>query len=241
MAKKSSKQNQQQQMLIIGGGVLAALILAAAVIFLVQNEAEVDVCDANDESCYGLYLDVETGTTDEGIPYVGSNDAPIIVAEFGDFACPHCAEFHETMSLLIESYAAEGQAQFWYFPMTGLAPPYSQRSAEAALCAGAQGAFWQYHDEVFELQRAETSRAFVDDTLINMAEGMGLDGDEVKSCMNSGTPRLAINATQTQAAALGVTGTPQVFYSLDNGENWQQVNANFSQINSIIQQVASGG
>ena len=199
----------------------------------------IDTCHYTDEACYGAFLAAETGTTEDGIPKIGSDNAPIIVAEFGDFSCPHCANFFPDMQSLIDTYAVSGQAQFWYLPMTGLAPPYSQTSAEAAICAAEQGAFWQYHEEIFELQEIETRSAFVPETLGDLATSMGLDADALQDCMNSGLPSQAITTTQTLARQLGVTGTPQIFYSLDGGQNWQQVQASFPQIAAVIDDASS--
>lgn len=225
MAKKVSKykkqQQQQQQLMLIGGGVVVSIVLLAVVYFLVQRGTEIEVCDYEDESCYGVYFNIESGTRDEdNTPYIGSSDAPIIVAEFSDFGCPHCMEFHPTMVSLIEEFGHTNQAQFEYRALTFVAGRNSQVAAEAAMCAAEQGAFWQYHDELFELQEAQGANAFETDTMKEIANDMGLDGDALEECMNSNRPGNTLRAAEALQAQLSITGTPAIAYSLNGGENW---------------------
>lgn len=236
MAKKATKkqQKQQQQLMMIIGAAVVAIILVVAVIFLVQSQSKNEVCKYDDEKCYGTYLGIDAGTTEEGIPYIGSLDAPILLTEFADFSCPHCAEFHSTADRLIEDFVRTGQARFEYRTMIGLQPPYSETSARAALCAAEQDAFWQYSAELFELQEAETSRAFEQNKLVSMAKEMGLNDGEFRACLNSNRPQRAILATQNLASRNGVTGTPTILYSLDNGATWERVTANYSDIRRVV-------
>ncbi|MCB9435879.1 MAG: thioredoxin domain-containing protein [Anaerolineales bacterium] len=237
MAKKTTRkkqQKQQQQLMIIVGAAAVSIILVAAAIFLVQSQANTEVCQYDDEECYGTYLGLESGLTEEGIPYIGSLESQVVFTEFADFSCPHCAEFHSTADRLIEDLVRTGQARFEYRTMSGLQPPYSETSARAALCAAEQDAFWQFQAELFELQEAETPRAFTQDKLVDMAGEMGLDGNELKSCMNSNRPRAGITATQNLASRNGVTGTPTILYSYDGGETWARAASSYSEIRSAV-------
>lgn len=232
--KNAKKQDQQRQMLIVGGGIVAAIILLAIVVFLVQQNASLDVCKYDDESCYGLYLGIEQGKNDEGIPYIGSPDANVVIAEFGDFSCPHCADFHPVVDRLIQDFVRDGNVRLEYYPMSFLAAPYSDTSAQAAVCAIEQDAFWQYQAELYEMQKAKSHTSFTQDNLVSLSKDMGLDSDQLKSCINSNTPRTAMATADATAQRLGVTGTPTVFYSVDGGQNWQQVTADYSSISNTL-------
>ncbi len=91
------------------------------------------------------------------------------------------------------------------FPLTR-PHPLALPAAEAARCAGAQGAYWEYHDMLFMAQpffsRAE---------LENYAGRLGLKADAFGACLDSGRFREAIEADQQEGRAAGVQGTPTFF------------------------------
>lgn len=224
MSKRTSagaRDPQQMQLLIIGGGVTAAVIAAIAAIFIITSGASVDVCDADDEACYGEYLAAEQGFTEQNFAKIGSDEAPIIVAEFSDFACPHCRDYSPTMTRLIGEFADDGQAQFWYVPMDGTGGANSRTAYQAAYCAGEQGAFWQFHVEIFELQESAGANAFDRDEFLSIAGDMGLDTDEMDSCMNNSRSRVAVPQARQLATELGVNATPTLAVSRDNGNTWR--------------------
>jgi protein-disulfide isomerase len=91
------------------------------------------------------------------------------------------------------------------FPLTR-PHPLALPAAEAARCAGAQSAYWEYHDMLFMAQpffsRAE---------LVNYAGRLGLKADAFGACLDSGRFREAIEADQQEGRAAGVQGTPTFF------------------------------
>jgi len=87
-------------------------------------------------------------------------------------------------------------------PMHGQA----HQAAEAAQCANSQGKFWQYHDKLFENQRA-----LQPDNLKQYAQELGLDGDKFATCLDSGEFRAEVDEDQKAGQRLGVTGTPAFF------------------------------
>lgn len=89
-------------------------------------------------------------------PKKGEADAPIKIIEFSDFECPYCAIFYsQTFSQIQKEYIDTGKVFFAFkqFPLS--LHQYAQKAAEASLCAGEQGKFWEYHDKLF----AEVSKA----------------------------------------------------------------------------------
>lgn len=200
-----------------------------------------DGCHYDDPACYAVYLNVEHGFLKNGIPYIGSMDAPIMIAQFSDFACPHCAVYHiEGAEPIIGEFVQSGQAVYLYYPMHFMSDPYSDTSAYAALCAGQQDAYWQFHHDLFVLQQAESPDVFTPARMIEMAENMGLDGAALQDCMNSEYPLAAIDTAENESQVVGLVGTPSVYYSLDGGLTWQQVNADYTAISEVIQQANTG-
>ncbi|RIK19520.1 MAG: hypothetical protein DCC51_08830 [Anaerolineae bacterium] len=63
---------------------------------------------------------IPVGFTEEGRPYRGRLDAPIVMEEFSDFQCPYCGRFtNETMPALLENQVANGEVViiFHDFPL----------------------------------------------------------------------------------------------------------------------------
>lgn len=82
----------------------------------------------------------------------GDPTAKVLIVEFSDFECPACSAAHIAVKSLLSAYGKDVRLQFKHFPLERTHP--SARSAAVATeCAGRQGAFWQFHDRLFERQR----------------------------------------------------------------------------------------
>jgi protein-disulfide isomerase len=79
-------------------------------------------------------------------------------------------------------------------------------AAEAALCAGEQGKFWEFHDKIFENQRA-----LEDADLQRYAGDIGLDTEAFNTCFDSHKFKADIMLDQREGQQAGVTGTPAFF------------------------------
>jgi protein-disulfide isomerase len=77
------------------------------------------------------------------------------------------------------------------------------KAAEAGLCAGDQGKFWEMHDRLFENQKA-----LGQEDLVRYAEAVGLDVAKFKSCLDSGKHAAEVNASMAEGQKAAITGTP---------------------------------
>jgi len=82
----------------------------------------------------------------------------------------------------------------------------AQLAAEAANCAGAQDKFWEYHDKLFENQKALDK-----DNLIKYASDLQLDSDAFTTCLDSGRYTADVKQDVADGRKVGVTGTPAFF------------------------------
>lgn len=88
------------------------------------------------------------------LPAQGNANAKVTLIEFSDYECPFCSRHYTQAEAQInKEYVDKGLVKFYYrdFPLTQIHPG-AQKAAEAARCAGDQGKYWEYHDEVFENQ-----------------------------------------------------------------------------------------
>lgn len=78
---------------------------------------------------------------------IGEKNAQIKMVEFTDFECPFCERAFPTVNAVMEKYQGKISLEYKSFPLSF--HPNAQKAAEAALCAGEQGKFWEMHDSLF--------------------------------------------------------------------------------------------
>lgn len=216
------------------GAILDAVLATLLVEPFDFGAASILVCDAADADCYDEFLVAEQGFTADGFATIGSADAPVIIAEFSDFACPACASYAPTYRELVGVYAGD-QAQFWYVPLTFVGGELSELAYQAAYCAGEQDAFWQFHEEVFQLQEQLSREAFTTDEFSGIATEMGLDLEAFAACLDDERSLSALAPARDLADAVGVSGTPTVAFSTDGGDTWAVIQQrDFAGVSQII-------
>jgi protein-disulfide isomerase len=147
-------------------------------------------------------LDVPT----EGFPSEGPDDAPIVIVEFSDFECPYCTKWHnETYLPLLEKYPDKIKLVYRNFPLTSL-HANAYLSAEAAMCAGDQDAYWLYHEKLFESELGLREAA-----LYEYANQLELDTNSFENCLSSGKYSDFVKKDMEYAINIGVQSTP-TFY-----------------------------
>ncbi len=79
-------------------------------------------------------------------------------------------------------------------------------AANASMCAGDQGKFWEMHDVIFD-----NMRALEDANLESYAQKTGLDMAKFKSCYSANKFKAQILKDQSTGVKLGARGTPAFF------------------------------
>lgn len=140
---------------------------------------------------------------------LGDTAAKTWVIVASDFQCPFCKTWHdETYPTLVAEYVRTGKIKVAYINY-----PLSQHrnavvTAEAAMCAGAQGKFWEYHDALFQTQSQWAPLPDPRPVLDANATRVGVNNAAWKQCLESGKMRQLIEADQSRAQAAGVRSTP---------------------------------
>jgi protein-disulfide isomerase len=143
---------------------------------------------------------------------LGPMGAPVTLEVWSDYQCPVCGRFaREYLPRLVNTFVAAGELRIVERSIDILGagdPNESLDAAAGASCAGQQGAYWQFHDILMWNQDGENERAFSRDRLAAMATQVGLDRDELMSCVDDPAVRSAITDRTRQAAADGIDRTP---------------------------------
>lgn len=139
----------------------------------------------------------------------GPETAPVTLLEYGNFECIHCGRAYPVIKELQKLLGSNLRFVFRHFP-TVRTHPHSLRAAEAAEAAGAQGKFWQMHDELFTHQTALEDR-----DLSRYARRVGVDSERFTRDLAANTFLKQIEADyQHSLFDEHVTGTP-TFYVND--------------------------
>ena len=133
-------------------------------------------------------------------PLRGSATAPVTIIEYADYECPYCQQMQPALDKIEADY--KGKVAFaykdWPLPMH----PHAQKAAEAALCAGAQGKYWEYHDRLFRDHKLEIP------DLKEAAAALQLDTKAFNDCLDSGKKADAVKGLLAEGQALQIQGTP---------------------------------
>ena len=134
----------------------------------------------------------------------GDLNAPVTLVEYGEFECPHCGRAYHAIKDLLEE-AGDVRFVFRHFARDDV-HPFSERSAQAAEAAGAQGRFWEMHDTLFDSQHQ-----LEHNDLELHAERLGLDLDRFRREMRDQLYMPTVRAHLASGLASGVTETPTFF------------------------------
>ena len=131
----------------------------------------------------------------------------LIVAS--DFQCPFCKQWHdESYKTVYDEYVRSGKIKVAYVNYPLQQHQHAMATAEAAMCAAAQGKFWPYHEALFATQKGWESLSSPAAVLDSIAGAVGLDKASWKQCVDSGKMKPLIDADRDRSAAAGVQSTP---------------------------------
>jgi protein-disulfide isomerase len=143
----------------------------------------------------------------------GAASAPVWLVEISDFQCPFCKQWHdETFAKIDQEYVKTGKVRMAYlnFPLTRI-HKNAQVAAEAAMCAGVQGKFWELHSSLFQAQPrwAESKTPIV--VFDSLARAAGVELKAWDRCMTSHATAKLIEADRDRSSQAGVESTPTFF------------------------------
>jgi protein-disulfide isomerase len=220
------KRQQQQRMVVIM--IVAGVALIAVAIIMVPSFLR-NLEDIGDFTQPELNpRPMATGNT------MGNPNAPVVIEEFSDFGCGHCADFAlGTGELIAQDYVATGQVYFISRSAGDiLNNSKTQLAAEAAYCAADQEKYWEYHDMVYTNQGIlfYGGVTYIENYLQAFAEALDLDMGQFNDCFESRDYRGRVLQDGNDAEANGISSTPSF---LINGEMYRG-NIPYDQFQAII-------
>lgn len=144
---------------------------------------------------------------EEDLLAAGPVDAPVVLVVFSDYQCPFCARWSEqTLPSMMEHVDAGDLRIEWRD--VNVFGPASERAARASYAAALQGAFWEYHDELFAGGEHRSEDELSEKALIDLAGELGLDTEQFTTDLGSDETAQVIATNQQFGLGLGATSTP---------------------------------
>lgn len=216
--------------LVIGVSVLILAIIIAGVFFLTAapepTSDELPVA-APDAEAFPSELD-QYGVS------VGAEDAPVVVREFADFQCPACGEFAKASQRLKQEYVDAGKVRFVYFELPLRQHQNAFPAAQAARCAGDQGAYWKMYDRLYDSQSQWSGSNDPTATFTRYSRDIGLEERRFRLCMTSELHREAVEESRRVAMQLQVTSTPTVLV-----DNIRLTRPGWGQLSAVVERELS--
>lgn len=112
---------------------------------------------------------------------------------------------------LVDAYPDAVQVTYRHFPLITI-HANAQKAAEAAQSAGAQDAFWPYHDLLFERQGEWSGlpEAEAHDFFVGLAGELGLNTEQFAGELDDGVYADYVSTSYQEALNLGLSSTPSI-------------------------------
>ena len=118
------------------------------------------------------------------------------------------------MTRLEDEHGDNLRVVFRHFPLISIHDK-AMLTAEATEAAGAQGAFWEMMERIFEGQQewSSVSPDQASEILVGYATELGLDTERFADDLDTGAFRDKVMASYDEAVAIGLPGTPTFFFN----------------------------
>ncbi len=144
-------------------------------------------------------------------PYDGNSSAKVVITEYSDYQCPACGYAEPILRTLRSEYQDSVAFRYVNFPLVNI-HKNAFKAAEAAECANDQGKFWEYHDKLFETQKAIQTDSLADPKFYyNLADSLGLDSSKFRQCLDSDAKKDTVMRDLQESMGKNLKGTPSFF------------------------------
>ncbi len=147
----------------------------------------------------------------------GATKPVLTIVEFADPLCPHCQSMGLVLNEFVKKYADKVKIIFRHYPLDmscndAIKNPRLHVGAcdlaRAIECGEAQGKFWPMHDAVFAQQEAFTRNPVTEKAIESMAQGAGLNAQQMASCFRAQATMAKVKADIAAGNRIKITGTP---------------------------------
>jgi len=143
---------------------------------------------------------------------LGPDNAPVVLVEYADYECSHCALAHLIVKQLKKHFDQQLQVVFRNFPLSQ-SHPHAKIAAETAEFSADYDRFWEMQDLIFE-NHGKLSR----EVLLELAGTLKLPIRDLEIAIEVEAHELKIKNDLLGGVRSGVNGTPTLFI---NGQRYK--------------------
>lgn len=136
---------------------------------------------------------------------IGNLTAPVVLVEYGDFACPHSYKAHGWIKLLLNEFKDDLCYVFRHFPLSVI-HPHAAFASLAAEAAGLKGQYWEMHEKLMS-----NHFEYSTEMILSLASELGFEEDEMLSMMEDNELLERISEDVVSGEECGITSTPAFF------------------------------
>ena len=221
---------------LAGVSIIAVVILGAGFLFVsaVSNTA-------NGSGTGGEVIDTA------GEPYLGSSNASVTIAYFGDYNCSACLYFEQNIFSSLQDEVVGEDVRFVKknFPVINQQSPQLAEASESVWSQtnnSNREVFWDWHALMYDNQGSYTSNWATVDRIVELSGQVeGVDAEQVREDIESGEYRSETRADQSEGQSAGVRGTPTfIIFNSESGQSEQLVGPQpLSEFRSAVNGVSS--
>jgi protein-disulfide isomerase len=201
-ARAAAKRQRERRIGLIAALVVLVLLVGGGIGFQAWRTRR-----APDARTSGAATLTPVAVTDGKPIVLGRSDAPVKVALYEDFHCPHCADFEEAYGPVLSAARESGRATIELYPMSFI-DAGSASAANAMACAAEAGFGPSYYDGLF----ANATLRWSDEQLIALANQMAPGQTQpFSSCVTSRAHAGWVSSINATADTNGVSSTPTLF------------------------------
>jgi protein-disulfide isomerase len=146
-----------------------------------------------------------------GAPRIGDPKAPVVIVEYADYQCPHCAKVGPQLEEVVRKLKGKAVLYFKPYPLRFSGPRLL--AARAALAAHRQGKFWPVSKRLFARPKDHTPAG-----VEAIAKQAGCDVARFRAALKDINLAKQLERNKIEGLRLGIKGTPALFF---NGKRYR--------------------
>ncbi|GAB6992315.1 DsbA family protein [Paenibacillus pini] len=221
--QQAAQEKRMKRIMWITGASIVVLVL---LFVFIRPQGEKTAEDSKDMFNYST------------LPVLGNPEAPVKLVEFGDFKCPTCRAFSQSISPEIQKdYIDTGKVAMYFMNFLVISPDGDSNTAALA----AQSVFhqnkdeyWKFNKALYDNQQDEATVWATPEFLVDLArkENIKVDYDLLSKDIKDKTYQNEVNEHDTVANKLNVMSTPSLF--INGNKVSDQDILNYDSIKSTI-------
>jgi protein-disulfide isomerase len=190
-----------------------------------EKKVELERVEATAARMPGFYKTLSGLSAQLDAQSVGKGD--VTVVEFFDYNCGYCRKTLPDLVKLIEK-DPKIKVQFMEYPILA---PESIDASKAAIAAGKQGKYFEFHKAMFAAGRASK------DSALKVAEQLGLDMKKLEADMASPETEALISKIADLGKQMHIDGTPTFVVGDKTNPGWTR----FEELKELVDNTRKSG